>query len=153
RFAGSNDQLFSVSLGVGRLMALMFPAVMLVFNVSSVAVMWFGGHRIDSGHMQIGALTAFLSYLMQILMSVMIATFMFMMVPRAEVCAERIQEVLGTDSSVVVRRNPVRTLHAHGELELRDVEFRYPGAEQPVLRGINLVAHPGEITAVIGSTG
>ncbi len=153
RFAGSNDQLFTVSLGVGRLMALMFPAVMLVFNASSVAVMWFGGHRIDSGHMQIGALTAFLSYLMQILMSVMMATFMFMMVPRAEVCAERIQEVLRTDSSVVVRRNPVRTLHARGELELRDVEFRYPGAEQPVLRGISLVAHPGQITAVIGSTG
>jgi ATP-binding cassette subfamily B protein len=153
RFTDANTQLLNVSLGVGRLMALMFPAVMLVFNASSVAVMWFGGHRIDSGHMQIGALTAFLSYLMQILMSVMMATFMFMMVPRAEVCAERIQEVLGTESSVVTRRNPVLRLAATGQLELRGVEFRYPGAEQPVLRDIDLVARPGETTAIIGSTG
>ena len=90
-----------MSLATGRLMALMFPIVMAIVNVSSVAVLWFGAHRIDSGGMQVGALTAFLSYLMQILMSVMMATFMFMMVPRAEVCAERIQEVLGTESSVV----------------------------------------------------
>ena len=153
RFTGANDELLTVSLGVGRLMALMFPTVMLVVNVSSVAVLWFGGHRIESGQMQIGALTAFLSYLMQILMSVMMATFMFMMVPRAEVCAERIQEVLSTSSSVVPRRNPVRSLDSAGALELQDVEFRYPGAEQPVLYGIDLVARPGEITAVIGSTG
>ncbi|GAA5182156.1 ABC transporter ATP-binding protein [Rugosimonospora acidiphila] len=153
RFGSANNQLFDVSRGVGRLMALMFPAVMLVVNVSSVAVLWFGGHRIDSGHMEIGALTAFLSYLMQILMSVMMATFMFMMVPRAEVCAERIEEVLDTDSSVVPPANPVPSARRHGELELRDVEFRYPGAEQPVLRGINLSAQPGEVTAVIGSTG
>jgi ATP-binding cassette subfamily B multidrug efflux pump len=134
-------------------MALMFPAVMVVINLSSVAVLWFGGQRIDSGHMQIGALTAFLSYLLQILMSVMMATFMFMMVPRAEVCAERIEEVLDTESSVVPPTDPVPTPDLHGELELRDVEFRYPGAEQPVLRGIDLVARPGQITAVIGSTG
>jgi ATP-binding cassette subfamily B protein len=103
--------------------------------------------------MQIGALTAFLSYLMQILMSVMMATFMFMMLPRAEVCAERIQEVLETDSSVVPPASPVRLLSRHGHLELRGAEFRYPGAEVPVLRGIDLVARPGETTAVIGSTG
>jgi ATP-binding cassette subfamily B protein len=131
----------------------MFPAVMIVVNVSSVAVLWFGGHRIDSDHMQIGALTAFLSYLMQILISVMMATFMFMMVPRAEVCAERIKEVLDTDSSVVPPANPAEPSARHGELELRGVEFRYPGAEQPVLRGVDLLARPGEITAVIGSTG
>ncbi|HEY2669771.1 MAG TPA: ABC transporter ATP-binding protein [Rugosimonospora sp.] len=153
RFASANDDLFVVSRGVGRLMALMFPAVMTVINVSSVAVLWFGGHRIDSGHMQIGALTAFLSYLMQILISVMMATFMFMMVPRAEVCAERIEEVLDTDSSVVPPAEPVPATGLHGELELRDVEFRYPGAEQPVLRGVDLTARPGEVTAVIGSTG
>ena len=153
RFGDANNSVMQVSLGVGRLMALMFPAVMLVFNASSVAVMWFGGHRIDSGHMQIGALTAFLSYLMQILMSVMMATFMFMMVPRAEVCAERIEEVLSTKSSVVTRRNPVWHLYEHGELELRDVEFHYPGAEQSVLQDVNFAARPGEITAVIGSTG
>ncbi|GGO83867.1 ABC transporter ATP-binding protein [Wenjunlia tyrosinilytica] len=153
RFGGSNDELMDVSLRVGKLMALMFPLVMLVVNASSVAVMWFGGHRIDGGSMQIGALTAFLSYLMQILMSVMMATFMFMMVPRAEVCAERIQEVLDTQTSVVPPLEPVRSLTARGHLELRGAEFRYPGAEACVLRDIDLVARPGETTAVIGSTG
>ncbi|MFI9325957.1 ABC transporter ATP-binding protein [Kitasatospora sp. NPDC052868] len=153
RFAGANGDLTDVSLRVGRLMAFMFPTVMLVVNVSSVAVLWFGAHRIDSGGMQIGALTAFLSYLMQILMSVMMATFMFMMVPRAEVCAERIQEVLDTRSSVVPPSAPVTEVLRRGNLELRDVEFRYPGAEAPVLRGIDITARPGETTAVIGSTG
>ena len=153
RFAISNDELMEVSLGAGRLMAAMFPLVMLVVNVSSVAVLWFGGHLISNGSMQVGALTAFLTYLMQIFMSVMMATFMFMMVPRAEVCAERIQEVLDTDSSVVPPADPVRTLAVHGHLELRRAEFRYPGAEQPVLCDVDLVARPGEITAVIGSTG
>lgn len=153
RFAGANTELTDVSLNVGRLMSFMFPAVMLVVNVSSVAVVWFGAHRIDSGGMEIGALTAFIAYLMQILMSVMMATFMFMMVPRAEVCAERIQEVLATDSSVVPPTDPVTELLNRGQLELRDVEFRYPGAEAPVLRGIDLIARPGQTTAVIGSTG
>src|SRR6266511_3215241 len=123
-----------VSLGVGRLMALMFPTVLLVMNVSSVAVLWFGGHRVASGAMQIGALTAFLSYLVQILISVMMATFMFVMMPRAEVFAERIQEVLGTSSSVVPPPNPVRLERPSGLLELRGVEFHYPGAQKAVLR-------------------
>jgi ATP-binding cassette subfamily B multidrug efflux pump len=153
RFAGANTELFDVSLGVGKLMALMFPAVLLVINASSVAVLWYGGHRIASGAMQIGALTAFLNYLVQILMSVMMATFMFVMVPRAEVCAERIQEVLDTESSVVPPTSPLRPTGTHGLLELRNVEFHYPGAEKPVLKGVDLVARPGETTAVIGSTG
>ncbi|WP_328913410.1 MULTISPECIES: ABC transporter ATP-binding protein [unclassified Streptomyces] len=153
RFDRANEDVTAVSLATGRLMALMFPVVMAVVNISSVAVLWFGAHRIDSGGMQIGALTAFLSYLMQILMSVMMATFMFMMVPRAEVCAERIQEVLGTDSSVVPPSAPVTDLRRHGHLELAGVEFAYPGAEAAVLRGIDLVARPGQTTAVIGSTG
>jgi len=153
RFERANTDLFDVSLSIGRLLALMFPAVMLVMNVSSVAVLWFGGHRISGEHMQVGELTAFLSYLMQILMSVMMATFMFMLVPRAEVCAERIEEVLDTESSVVPPENPVKATISHGYLELRDVEFRYPGAEEPVLAHIDLEARPGEITAVIGSTG
>ncbi len=153
RFADANEDLTQVSRQVGRLMSIMFPAVMLVVNVSSVAVLWFGAHRIDSGAMQIGALTAFLSYLMQILMSVMMATFMFMMVPRAEVCAERIQEVLGTDSSVVPPAAPVTEVPHRGTLELRGVDFRYPGAEASVLRGIDLTAGPGQTTAIIGSTG
>ncbi|MFF7008092.1 ABC transporter ATP-binding protein [Streptomyces fimicarius] len=153
RFRGANTELTDVSVATGRLMALMFPTVMTVVNLSSVAVVWFGAHRIDSGGMQIGALTAFLAYLMQIVMAVMMATFMFMMVPRAEVCAERIEEVLGTESSVVPPVAPVTELRRHGHLEVRGAEFRYPGAEEPVLRNVDLVARPGETTAVIGSTG
>ncbi|MFJ8583824.1 ABC transporter ATP-binding protein [Streptomyces sp. NPDC093595] len=153
RFAGANRELTDVSVATGRLMALMFPTVMTVVNISSVAVVWFGAHRIDGGAMRIGALTAFLAYLMQIVMAVMMATFMFMMVPRAEVCAERIEEVLATRSSVVPPVSPVRELARHGHLEIRGADFRYPGAEEPVLRGVDLVARPGEVTAVIGSTG
>ncbi|WP_432972081.1 ABC transporter ATP-binding protein [Dactylosporangium sp. CA-233914] len=153
RFAETNAELRDVSLAAGRLMSLMFPTVMLVVNVSSIAVLWFGAHRIDTGDMEIGALTAFLSYLMQILMSVMMATFMFVLIPRAEVCAERIQEVLEAESSVEPPADPVTGIDVHGELELRDVSFHYPGAEAPVLAGVNLVAHPGQTTAIIGSTG
>ncbi|GGT18157.1 multidrug ABC transporter ATP-binding protein [Streptomyces kurssanovii] len=153
RFREANQELTDVSMSTGRLMALMFPTVMTVVNVSSVAVVWFGAQRIDSGAIQIGALTAFLAYLMQIVMAVMMATFMFMMVPRAEVCAERIQEVLDTDSSVVPPLAPVTELRGRGQLEVRGVDFRYPGAEESVLRGVDLVAHPGETTAIIGSTG
>ncbi|MFD6069182.1 ABC transporter ATP-binding protein [Amycolatopsis lurida] len=153
RFTKANTELLDVSLVVGRLMALMFPIVMLVMNASSVAVLWFGGLRIDDGSMQIGALTAFLSYLMQILMAVMMATFMFMMVPRAEVSAERITEVLDTHTSVVLPENPISPGEVHGRLELSDVEFRFPGAEKPVLQEISLLALPGETTAIIGSTG
>ncbi|NEB56052.1 ABC transporter ATP-binding protein [Streptomyces griseus] len=153
RFRGANTELTDVSVATGRLMALMFPTVMTVVNLSSIAVVWFGAHRIDSGGMQIGALTAFLAYLMQIVMAVMMATFMFMMVPRAEVCAERVEEVLGTESSVVPPVAPVTELRRHGHLEVRGAEFRYPGAEEPVLRAVDLVARPGETTAVIGSTG
>lgn len=143
RFRQANTELTDVSVATGRLMALMFPTVMTVVNLSSIAVVWFGAHRIDSGGMQIGALTAFLAYLMQIVMAVMMATFMFMMVPRAEVCAERIEEVLGTESSVVPPVAPVTELRRHGHLEVRGAEFRYPGAEEPVLRNVDLVARPG----------
>ncbi|MFF7893998.1 ABC transporter ATP-binding protein [Streptomyces sp. NPDC007907] len=153
RFRKANTDLTDFALGTGNLLALMFPIVMTVVNLSSIAVVWFGAHRIDSGGMQIGDLTAFLAYLMQIVMSVMMATFMFMMVPRAEVCAERISEVLDTSSSVVPPSAPVRELRRHGHLEIRGAGFRYPGAEEPVLRAVDLVARPGETTAVIGSTG
>jgi ATP-binding cassette, subfamily B, multidrug efflux pump len=153
RFQAANTDLFAVSLGVGRLIALMFPSVMLVLNLSSIAVLWFGGHLVNDGGMQIGALTAFLSYLLQILMSVMMATFVFMQVPRAEVCAERIEEVLDTEPDLARPAAPVTTLARHGHLELRGAEFRYPGAEQPVLCDISLVARPGQVTAVIGGTG
>ncbi|MET8722343.1 ABC transporter ATP-binding protein [Streptomyces misionensis] len=153
RFGRVNGELTEMQLATGRLLSLMFPMVMTVVNVSSIAVVWFGAHRIDSGGMQIGDLTAFLAYLMQIVMSVMMATFMFMMVPRAEVCAERIQEVLETGSSVLPPLTPVTELRRHGHLEIRAAGFRYPGAEEPVLRSVELVARPGETTAVIGSTG
>ncbi|KQV99004.1 ABC transporter ATP-binding protein [Streptomyces sp. Root369] len=153
RFRKANSDLTEISLKTGNLLALMFPVVMTTVNLSSIAVVWFGAHRIDSGGMQIGDLTAFLAYLMQIVMSVMMATFMFMMVPRAEVCAERVQEVLDTSSSVVPPLAPVRELRRHGHLEIRGAGFRYPGAEEPVLKAIDLVARPGEVTAVIGSTG
>ncbi len=153
RFGEANDALFDTSLRVGRLMSLMFPAVMLIMNVTSVGVLWFGSGRIDAGDMQIGALTAFLSYIMYILMAVMMASMMFVMVPRAVVSSERLTEVLDTESSVVPSAAPVRLEQPRGRLELRDVEFRYPGAERPVLHGIDLVAEPGRTTAVIGSTG
>jgi ATP-binding cassette subfamily B multidrug efflux pump len=153
RFARANADLTEVSVRAGRWMATMFPLVMLVVNVSSVAVIWFGGHRVDQGQMEVGALTAFLSYLMQILMSVMMGTFMLMMVPRSSVCADRISEVLDTESSVVPPTSPVRDVTGRGRLELEDVGFTYPGAEQPVLSGVSLSAHAGQTVAVIGSTG
>jgi len=153
RFAEANDGLMAVSVGVGRLMALMFPTVMLIMNLSSIAIIWFGGHRIETGAMQVGSLVAFLSYIMQILMAVMMAVMMFMLVPRAEVSADRIREVLNTDSTVVPPAHPVTALGARAHLELRDVEFHYPGAADPVLRGVSFTAAPGETTAIIGSTG
>ncbi|WP_454811715.1 ABC transporter ATP-binding protein [Paenarthrobacter nitroguajacolicus] len=153
RFGKANDDVTDVALRAGRLMALMFPVVMLVMNVSSVAVIWFGSFRIEDGSMQVGTLIAFLSYLMQILMSVMMATFMAVMIPRASVSADRIGEVLDTESSVQPPSNPVTGGIRRGELEMRDVGFAYPGAEQPVLSGLSLTARAGETTAIIGSTG
>ncbi|MER7443202.1 ABC transporter ATP-binding protein [Micromonospora avicenniae] len=153
RFGVANADLSATALRVGRLLALIFPVVMLVLNVSSVAVLWFGAQRVDSGAIQVGALTAFLQYLMQILMSVMMATFMLMMVPRAAVCAERIVEVLGTDTSVAPPATPVVEVPGRAELELRDVRFQYPGAAEPVLRDISFRVTPGTTTAIIGSTG
>jgi ATP-binding cassette subfamily B protein len=153
RFGEANRELTGFAVRVGKLMILMFPVVMLVLNGSSVAVLWFGAGRVDAGQMRVGALTAFLSYLMQILMSVMMATFMAMMVPRASVGAERIGEVLDTESSVIAPKRPVTEVAGHGELEFRDVSFSYPGAADPVLSTVTFRARPGEVTAVIGSTG
>lgn len=153
RFETANVALTDTALRAGRLMALLFPSVLLLLNASSAAVMWFGGLRVDAGQMQIGALTAYLVYLAQILMSVMMATFMLMMIPRAAVCADRIGEVLDTVSSVAPPAHPVRALTSRGHLELRDVSFRYPGAADPVLRNISLRLAAGRTLAVIGSTG
>jgi ATP-binding cassette subfamily B multidrug efflux pump len=153
RFHVANTDVTDVALRAGRLMALMFPVVMLVLNVSSVAVIWFGSFRIEDGSMQVGTLIAFLSYLMQILMSVMMATFMAVMIPRAAVCADRIGEVLETDSSVHPPLNPVTETTHKGEMELLDVGFAYPGAEQPVLSNVSFIARSGQTTAIVGSTG
>ncbi|MFZ4895878.1 ABC transporter ATP-binding protein [Plantibacter sp. Mn2098] len=153
RFAVANEEVTDTALRAGRLMALMFPIVMLVLNASSVAVLWFGSFRIDEGSMEIGTLTAFLQYLMQILMAVMMATFMAVMIPRAAVCADRIGAVLGTESSVVPATDPIDLVAPSGEVELVDVSFSYPGADDPVLSDISFRAAPGTTTAIIGSTG
>jgi ATP-binding cassette subfamily B protein len=153
RFAGANADLTAVATRAGRWQAAMFPTVMVVANVASVAVLWFGGHRVGSGEMQVGALTAYLAYLMQIVMSVMMGTFMMMMIPRSAVCADRIMEVLETDTSVALPEEPVTDLPRRGTLELEGVEFSYPGADAPVLHDLSFSVTPGQTVAVIGSTG
>jgi ATP-binding cassette subfamily B protein len=153
RFARANGELTATATSVGRLMASIFPIVMFIMNISSVAVLWFGAHRIADGQMQIGSLTAFLTYLIQILMSVMMATFLLMIAPRAAVCAERIKEVLDTDSSVVLPTSPVTELHGAGVVSFEGAEFTYPGADHPIVRNVSFEARPGETTAIIGSTG
>ncbi|MGO4594447.1 ABC transporter ATP-binding protein [Leifsonia sp. 2TAF2] len=153
RFRTANDEVTDTALRAGRLFALMFPIVMLVLNVSSVAVIWFGSFRVQEGSLQIGTLTAFLQYLMQILMGVMMSTMMAMIVPRASVCADRIGEVLGTETSVRMPERPVTEVQAHGTVEFVDVGFSYPGAENPVLTDVTFLAEAGKTTAIIGSTG
>ncbi|WP_019137340.1 ABC transporter ATP-binding protein [Cellulomonas massiliensis] len=154
RFEEANTALFDTSLRAGRLMALIFPLVMLILNLTSTSVLWFGAYRIDAGQMQVGALTAYLSYIAYILMAIMMSTMMFVMIPRAMVSAERITEIIDTETSVVPPVDPTPLPGTRpGLLELRDVEFRYPGAEEPVLQHVDLVAEPGRTTAIIGSTG
>jgi ATP-binding cassette subfamily B multidrug efflux pump len=153
RFGVANDELTDTALKAGRLFALMFPVVTLVLNLSSVAVLWFGAYRIEDGSLQVGALIAFLSYLIQILTAVMMATFLAFLLPRATVSAGRIGEVLETASSVVPPARAVMVLPEPGRVELRDVSFAYPGAEEPVLRGLSAAVEPGTTTAIIGSTG
>jgi ATP-binding cassette subfamily B multidrug efflux pump len=153
RFAKASGDVTETQTSVGRYVASIFPIVMFILNASSVAVLWFGAMRIDSGKMQIGALTAFLTYLIQILMSVMMATFLLIIAPRAIVCAERIQEVLTTESSVVLPEHPVTELAQRSVVSFTDTEFSYPGADFPILREITFTAEPGQTTAIIGSTG
>lgn len=153
RFAVSNQELMDVQLKVTRTFAVMFPALMLILNLSSVAVIFVGGHLIDNGSMPIGNLMAFLTYIMQILSSVMMAVMMSLMIPRAAASAERVKEVLDTPSSVIDTLTPQSPAKREGILTFNDVEFRYPGAEHPVLSGITFTAHPGQVTAIVGSTG
>jgi ATP-binding cassette subfamily B protein len=149
----ANDDLTETSLVTGQLQAFMFPTVMLVVNGSSVAAVWIGANRINAGDMQVGALVAFISYLILILMSVMMATWVAFLTPRAAVSAERIAEVLDTRSSIAGRPGAVTRLDGAASLEFRDVAFEYPGAEHPVLANISFSARAGETTAIIGSTG
>ncbi|ASR05311.1 ABC transporter ATP-binding protein [Gordonia alkanivorans] len=153
RFAVANDHLADATLRVGKLMALMFPLVMVITNVTIVAVIWFGGHAVSDGTVEIGALTALMSYVMQILMSVMMASFLAMMAPRAAVCAERITEVLDTETSVHPPVDPIGFAGHPGTVKFDAAEFRYPGADDPVLSGISFEVTPGTTTAIVGSTG
>ena len=153
RFAVSNQELMDVQLKVMRTFAVMFPSLMLILNLSSVAVLWIGGHLINVGSMPIGNLMAFLTYIMQILSSVMMGVMMSLMIPRAAASAERIQEVLETPSSVVDTSTPKLPTDSEGVLTFDNVEFRYPGAEHPVLSKISFTAHPHQVTAIVGSTG
>jgi len=153
RFADANTDLTDVAITVGRWMAAIFPSVMLVMNASSVAVLWFGGLRVDAGAMQIGSLTAFVSYLIQILMAVLMSTFMLMLLPRAAVSADRIGEVLAAKPSVVPPSQGITELPRHSTIEFDGVGFRYSGASHPVLSDVTFAAQPGQTTAVIGSTG
>jgi ATP-binding cassette, subfamily B, multidrug efflux pump len=153
RFDVANEDLTTTTLKVGRLFALMFPVLTIILNLSTVAIMWFGGKQIADGSMPIGDLTAFLTYIIQILFAVLMATIMFVMVPRAAVSAPRIMEVLDTQPTIVDPDQPVTEVAEAGTVEFRDVEFRYPGAEEPVLSGISFRARPGETTAIVGSTG
>jgi ATP-binding cassette, subfamily B, multidrug efflux pump len=153
RFEDANAQLTARALAAGRLMAFIFPAVLLVLNVSSVAAIWIGGGRVDAGELQVGSLVAFLTYLIQILMAVMMATFVAIMAPRASVCAERIVEVLHTPPTIATAIDPVTVLPERCGVEFDEVGFAYPGAEAPVLHEVSLTVEPGTTTAVIGSTG
>ncbi len=153
RFAGANAELTEVSLRAGRLMSLMFPTVGLVMNMSSLAVIWVGADRIGNGSMQIGSLVAYLTYVVQILMAVVMVTLMVSWIPRAGVAAERIVEVLDPESSVRAPANPITAVAERGTVEFRDVGFSYPGAEHPVLNHVSFRVHTGQTTAIIGSTG
>lgn len=153
RFSDASEDVMGTALRAGNLMALMFPAVMLVLNVSSVAVIWFGAFQVQNSGVQIGTLFAFLNYLMQILMGVMMATFMFVMIPRAAVCANRVGEVLGTDPSVSAPADPEEAPARTGSVEFDHVDFAYPGAEEAVLHDLTFTVEPGTTTAIIGSTG
>lgn len=153
RFAQANQALSDTALTVGRWQALMIPVTTLVINISSVALIWFGGMRIDAGQMQVGSLIAFLSYFMQILMAVLLVTVVLAILPRASVCAERISEVLSTTTAITSPAAPRRPITLRGELALADVTFSFPGADRPVLQGVSFTVRPGTTTAVVGSTG
>ncbi|MCT1450857.1 ABC transporter ATP-binding protein [Corynebacterium sp. p3-SID1194] len=151
RFTDANTALTKLSLNIGRVFVTMFPVIMLILNLATAAVLWFGGHRVDEGLVEVGSLTAFMQYLMQILMAVMMGVFMLMMLPRAIVCGRRISEVLRYENTAPPENSSASA--EPGVVEFRGVTYRYPGAEEPVLKDIDFTARPGTVTAIIGSTG
>ncbi|WP_115685757.1 ABC transporter ATP-binding protein [Corynebacterium senegalense] len=153
RFRGANEEITRVSLNIGRVFVMLFPVIMLILNLATAAVLWFGGHRVDEGVVEVGALTAFMQYLMQILMAVMMGTFMAMMLPRALVCARRINELLAHEPAIPAPERTRTPERSEGVVELRGVSYTYPGAEEPVLNDVTFTATPGTTTAIIGSTG
>ena len=153
RYGVANRNITDVSVKVGNIFVLMFPVIMMVLHFATAAVLWFGGHRVDQGLVEIGSLTAFLQYLLQILMAVMMGVFMTMMIPRAVVCAERVRELLDTESTLTFPDTATAETPTNGRIEFTDVTFGFPGAEKPVVSGVSFVAEPGQTTAIIGSTG
>lgn len=153
RFRGASTDIMVVGRKVGSLFVLLFPLAMLVLNLTVVGVIWFGGIQVDAGTIQIGTLFAFMQYVGQILMGVLMASFMTIMIPRAAVSAERVTEVLASESTLTRPENAVGEFSAPGAVSLENVEFTYPGAEAPVLQGITFAARRGETVAIVGSTG
>lgn len=153
RYGVANRNITDVSVKVGNIFVLMFPVIMMVLHFATAAVLWFGGHRVDQGLVEIGSLTAFLQYLLQILMAVMMGVFMTMMIPRAVVCAERVRELLDTESTLTFPDTATAATPTKGRIEFSDVTFGFPGAEKSVVSGVSFVAEPGQTTAIIGSTG
>ena len=153
RFTDANTVLTNTSVRIGRLFILMGPIITMVLHLATAAVLWFGGHRVDQGLVQVGSLTAFMQYLLQILVAVMMGTFMFMMFPRAVVCARRIGEVLDATSSMAEPATPVDLEDPRGEVKFRGVSYAYPGAEAPVLDALSFTVEAGTTTAIIGATG
>jgi ATP-binding cassette subfamily B protein len=153
RYGVANRNITDISVRVGNVFVLMFPIIMMVLHVATAAVLWFGGHRVAAGDVEVGSLTAFLQYLLQILVAVMMGVFMVMMIPRAVVCAERLRELFDTESSLAFPESEKVPTPSRGRVEFEDVTFGFPGAERPVIKNLSFVAEPGRTTAIIGSTG
>lgn len=153
RYRVANDRITRISVQVGNVFVIMFPVIMMVLHLATAAVLWFGGHRVDTGQVEVGSLTAFLQYLLQILVAVMMGVFMVMMIPRAVVCAERIRELFDTESTLVFSDAETAATPTAGRVEFDGVTFGFPGAERPVIKDVSFVAEPGRTTAIIGSTG
>lgn len=153
RFDNANADLMNNAIKVNKIMAFLMPVMMLIMNLTTIAIIWFGGKRIDAGNMQVGSLIAFMQYGMQILFGFLMLAMIFIMIPRAQASAIRINEVLEMESEIIDPKNPIKADKQRGYVEFKDVSFSYSGAEQPAIRNITFSANPGEVTAIIGGTG